>query len=62
MTRLFFLVVNTFQNQIESSYQGKSILTNLVTQNKFLGWTRLTVIAIAIGTFLWSFYPKYEGI
>jgi len=53
-------VVDAYQNQMEASYQEKSMLTNLFTENKFWGWTGLTAIAISIGIILWSFYPNDE--
>ena len=55
---LIFLVVDTYQNQMESNYQETSMLTNLFIDNKFWGWAGLTSIAICIGVILWSFYPN----
>ena len=60
MKNLLLLVVDTYQNQMEASYQEKSMLTNLFTENKFLGWIGLTAIVISIGIVLWSFYPNDE--
>ncbi len=61
MKHFLFLVLDTYQNQMEARYQEQSMLTNLFTQNKFWGWTGLTVIAVSIGIILWSFYPKDES-
>ena len=61
MKHLVFLVLDTYQNQMETRYQEQSMLTNLFTQNKFWGWTGLTAIAIFIGIILWSFYPNDEA-
>ncbi len=58
MKDLFYLVVDNYQNEMEARYQEQSMMTNLFTQNKFWGWTGLTVIIISIGVILWSFYPK----
>ena len=33
---------------MESSYQEKSMLTNLFTENKFLGWLGLFIIFFSI--------------
>ena len=60
MKNIFFAVVDTYQNQMESSYQEKSMLTNLFTENKFWGWVGLTTIVVSIGIVLWSFYPNDE--
>ena len=35
------LVLDSYQYQMESSYQEKSSLTNLFTENKFIGWLGL---------------------
>ena len=61
MKYFLFLVLDAYQNQMETRYQEQSMLTNLFTQNKFWGWTGLTAIAISIGIILWSFYPKDEA-
>ncbi|KGG14934.1 MULTISPECIES: hypothetical protein [unclassified Prochlorococcus] len=58
MNRLLFSLVDAYQNQMDASYQEKSMLTNLFTENKFWGWAGLTAIAISIAMILWSFYPK----
>ncbi|WP_036901883.1 MULTISPECIES: hypothetical protein [Prochlorococcus] len=60
MKNAFFLVVDTYQNQMEAQYSEVSMLTNLFTENKFFGWAGLAAIAIAIGVILWSFYPEDE--
>ncbi len=40
------------QYQMEAQYQEKSMLTNLFTEHKFLGWTSLFLIFIAICSIL----------
>ena len=52
-----FLVLDSYQYQMESSYQETSSLTNLFTENKFIGWLGLfivffSIIAIIIFQFL----------
>ena len=58
MKHLLLSLVDTYQNQMDASYQEKSMLTNLFSENEFWGWAGLTSIAISIGIILWSFYPK----
>ena len=58
MKYLIFLVIDTYQNQMEANYQEKSMLTNLFTENKFWGWVGLSAIAFSIVVIIWSFYPK----
>lgn len=60
MNRLIFSVIDTVQYEIESRYQETSMLTNLFTENKFWGWTGLTLITIFLGIIFWSFYPMDE--
>ena len=60
MKNLLLLVVDTYQNQMEAGYQAKSMLTDVFTEHKLFGWLGLTLIAICIGIYLWSFYPNEE--
>ena len=49
LTNIYFLlVVDSYQYQMESTYQEKSMLTNLFTQNKFTGWLMLFLIFFSI--------------
>ena len=43
-----FNVIDSYQYQMESTYQENSMLTNLFTQNKFIGWLGLFVIFFSI--------------
>ncbi len=43
-----FLVLDTYQYQMESSYQEASSLTNLFTENKFIGWIGLFIVFFSI--------------
>ena len=52
-----FLVIDSYQYQMESNYQETSSLTNLFTENKFIGWLGLffvffSIFAIIIFQFL----------
>ena len=59
-----FQVIDTYQYQMESKYQETSSLTNLFTENKFIGWLGLFIVffsifAIIIFQFLeWESYDK----
>ena len=48
LTKIFLLVVDSYQYQMESTYQEKSMLTNLFIENKFLGWLGLFIIFFSI--------------
>ena len=43
-----FLVIDKYQYQMESSYQETSSLTNLFTENKFIGWLGLFIFFFSI--------------
>ena len=43
-----FLVIDSYQSQMESRYQETSSLTNLFTENKFLGWVGLFIVFFSI--------------
>ena len=59
-----FQVVDSYQYQMESKYQETSSLTDLFTENKFIGWLGLFIVffsifAIIIFQFLeWESYDK----
>ena len=61
-----FLVLDTYQYQMESSYKETSSLTNLFTENKFIGWLGLFIVffsifAIIIFQFLeWETKDKHK--
>ena len=53
----YLLVIDSYQYQMESSYQEKSMLTNLFTENKFLGWFSLFLIFFSIfSIFIFQFF------
>ena len=43
-----FLVIDSYQYQMESRYQETSSLTNLFIENKFIGWLGLFIIFFSI--------------
>jgi len=44
----FLVIVDSYQYQMESNYKEKSMLTNLFTENKFLGWLGLFIVFFSI--------------
>ena len=44
--RYFLQVIDSYQYEMESTYQENSTLTNLFIENKFLGWLGLFIIFI----------------
>ena len=47
-----FLVLDSYQYQMESRYQETSSLTNLFTENKFIGWLGLFIVFFSIFTII----------
>ncbi len=43
-----FLVIDSYQYQMESRYQETSSITNLFTENKFIGWLGLFIVFFSI--------------
>ena len=43
-----FLVIDSYQNQMESKYQEISSLTDFFTDNKFIGWLGLFIVFFSI--------------
>ena len=46
--KYFLEVVDSYQYEMESTYQENSMLTNLFIENKFLGWLGLFIIFFSI--------------
>ena len=46
--RYFEIVLDSYQYQMESNYKERSMLTNLFTENKFLGWLGLFIVFFSI--------------
>ena len=57
----FFLVLDTYQYQMESRYQETSSLTNLFTENKFLGWLGLFIIFFSIFAIIIFQFLEWES-
>ncbi len=50
LKRYFIQVIDSYQYEMESTYQENSMLTNLFIENKFLGWLGLFIIFFSIFT------------
>ena len=48
--KYFLEVIDSYQYEMESTYQENSMLTNLFIENKFLGWLGLFIIFFSIFT------------
>ena len=46
--KYFLEVIDSYQYEMESTYQENSTLTNLFIENKFLGWLGLFIIFFSI--------------
>ena len=56
-----FLVIDSYQYQMESRYQETSSLTNLFTENKFLGWLGLFIIFFSIFAIIIFQFLEWES-
>jgi len=48
LIKCFLQVIDSYQYEMESTYQENSMLTNLFIENKFLGWLGLFIIFFSI--------------
>ena len=55
------LVFDSYQNQMESRYQETSSLTNLFTENKFIGWMSLFIVFFSIFAIIIFQYLEWES-
>ena len=46
--KFLFIVIDSYQYEMESKYEENSMLTNLFIENKFLGWLGLFIIFFSI--------------
>ena len=56
-----FLVIDSYQYQMESRYQETSSLTNLFTEQKFLGWLGLFIIFFSIFAIIIFQFLEWES-
>ena len=55
------LVLDSYQYQMESRYQESSSLTNLFTENKFLGWLGLFIVFFSIFAIIIFQFLEWES-
>ena len=56
-----FQVIDSYQYEMESKYQETSSLTNLFTENKFLGWLGLFTIFFSIFAIIIFQFLEWES-
>ncbi len=56
-----FLVIDSYQYQMETRYQEKSSLTNLFTENKFIGWFGLFIVFFSIFAIIIFQFLEWES-
>mgnify|MGYP001395199910 FL=1 len=56
-----FLVLDSYQYQMESTYQETSSLTNLFTENKFIGWLGLFIVFFSIFAIIIFQFLEWES-
>ena len=56
-----FLVLDSYQYQMESRYQETSSLTNLFTENKFIGWLGLFIVFFSIFAIMIFQFLEWES-
>ena len=56
-----YLVLDSYQYQMESRYQETSSLTNLFTENKFIGWLGLFIVFFSIFAIIIFQFLEWES-
>ena len=56
-----FLVIDSYQYQMERRYQETSSLTNLFTENKFIGWLGLFIVFFSIFAIIIFLFLEWES-
>ena len=56
-----FIVLDSYQYQMESRYQETSSLTNLFTENKFIGWLGLFIVFFSIFVIIIFQFLEWES-
>ena len=56
----FFLVLDSYQYQMESRYQETSSLTNIFTEHKFIGWLGLFIVFFSIFSIIIFQFLEWE--
>jgi len=61
MISFLFLIIDSYQYQMESKYQETSSLTNLFTENKFIGWLGLFIVFFSIFAIIVFQFLEWES-
>ena len=56
-----FLVIDSYQYQMESRYQETSSLTNIFIENKFIGWLGLFIVFFSIFAIIIFQFLEWES-
>ena len=56
-----FVVIDSYQYQMESKYQETSSLTNFFTENKFIGWLGLFIVFFSIFAIIIFQFLEWES-
>ncbi len=59
--KVILFVLDSYQYQMESSYQETSSLTNLFTENKFIGWLGLFIVFFSIFAIIIFQFLEWES-
>ena len=59
--KFIFLVLDSYQYQMESRYKETSSLTNLFTENKFIGWLGLFIVFFSIFAIIIFQFLEWES-
>ena len=59
--KYIFLVIDSYQYEMESKYQEASSLTNLFTEHKFIGWLGLFIVFFSIFAIIIFQYLEWES-
>ena len=59
--KVILQVLDSYQYQMESRYQETSSLTNLFTENKFIGWLGLFIVFFSIFAIIIFQFLEWES-
>ena len=59
--QVIFQILDSYQYQMESRYQETSSLTNLFTENKFIGWLGLFIVFFSIFAIIIFQFLEWES-
>ena len=59
--KYIFLVIDSYQYQMETRYQETSSLTSLFNENKFIGWLGLFIVFFSIFAIIIFQFLEWES-